>query len=78
MGKNATPSLDKLVAFSEILGTTIDALSGIQAEKEVKFCSAIGTASCGGSEINFLQDNTKKHFIMEIFGNLILHYCKRR
>lgn len=55
-----TPSLDKLTAFAEILDTTIDALSGRENEHEVKFVPVTGTASCGGSEINFLQDATKK------------------
>ena len=32
-----TPSLDKLIAFSEILGTSIDVISGKSNEKPVKF-----------------------------------------
>lgn len=56
-----TPSLDKLTAFAEILDTTIDVLSGRETTgKSVKFIPIVGTASCGGSEINHLQDDSKK------------------
>lgn len=72
-GKNATPSLEKLVAFAEILGTTVDALSGRQ-ELEVSFVPVIGTASCGGPEINYLQDETRKAYYNREFWKKSL-YC---
>ena len=50
-GMNATPSLDKLTAFAEILNTSIDELSGKKKEKTVKPVPVVGTASCGGTEI---------------------------
>lgn len=73
-GKNATPTLDKLKAFSEILNTTIDALSGKNNEKPVKTVPIIGTASCGGSDINHLQEDNKKAFYNGEFWKPSL-YC---
>ncbi|MFX4252010.1 S24 family peptidase [Aliarcobacter butzleri] len=64
-GKNATPTLDKLNAFSEILNTSIDALSGKRLETNVKSVPVLSTASCGSAQINCLQDEKMKTFISE-------------
>ncbi|MFY4765179.1 hypothetical protein ACOTWG_10765, partial [Aliarcobacter butzleri] len=64
-GKNATPTLDKLNAFAEILNTSIDALSGRNINNKVKSIPVISTASCGSAEINCLQDEKMKTFINE-------------
>ncbi len=73
-GRNATPSLDKLTAFAEILNTTIDELSGREKEKTVKLVPVVGTASCGGAEINHLQDENKKAYYNGDFWKQSL-YC---
>ncbi|MDX4061698.1 S24 family peptidase [Aliarcobacter skirrowii] len=64
-GKNATPTLDKLIAFSDILNTSIDALSGKKVEAKVKAIPIISTASCGSVELNCLQDEKMQTFISE-------------
>lgn len=64
-GKNATPTLDKLNAFAEILNTSIDALSGRNINNKVKSIPIVSTASCGSSEINCLQEENMKTFIHE-------------
>jgi SOS-response transcriptional repressor LexA len=73
-GKNAIPSLDKLVAFAEILGTSIDALSGRTVESPAKLVPVIGTASCGSCDINHLQDSSKKAYYNGDFWKKSL-YC---
>ncbi len=69
-----TPSLDKLKAFAEILDTTIDVLAGGENEKPVNFVPVIGTASCGASENNSLQDFSKKAYYNGEFFKQSL-YC---
>ena len=69
-----TPSLDKLIAFSEILGTSIEVISGKRSEAPVKLVPVIGTASCGGTEINCLQDENKKAYYNGDFWKQSL-YC---
>lgn len=73
-GKNATPSLDKLTAFAEILNTSIDELSGREKEASVKLVPIIGTASCGGVDIDHLQDENKKAYYNGDFWKSSL-YC---
>lgn len=73
-GKNATPTLEKLKAFSEILNTSIDRLSGNEAKIEaVKSIPIVATASCGASDINFLQDENLKAFVAESTWNKNLY-----
>lgn len=61
-GKNRTPSLDKLRAFSEILNTTIDELSGIPTVSTVKMVPVKANVSCGSSEIITMQDFSRKAY----------------
>lgn len=46
-GKNAIPSYEKLIAFSKILGVSIDFLLGNENIKQVKSIPLIGKSSCG-------------------------------
>ena len=62
-GKNSTPSLDRLKAFSEILGVSIDELAGIDNTSNIKSVPITGTASCGVCDINVLQDLSLKALI---------------
>ena len=51
---------DALKNIAEYFGVTLDFLKGLSLEKEVKFIPVIGTASCGGADINHLEDSFKK------------------
>lgn len=72
-GEVRTPSLDKLTAFSEILGISIDALAGKEAIAQVKSVPIVGTASCGVCDINVLQDLSLKALIAADDWNMSLY-----
>lgn len=73
--KSANPSLDKLVPLSEILGVSVDELIGkANNERPVNFVPILGTASCGGLEMNFLQEEGQKAFYSGDFWKQSL-YC---
>lgn len=55
-----TPPIDKLIAFSEILGVSVDELSRGEKVSSVNFVPVIGNASCGAVEISSLQDMSRR------------------
>lgn len=54
-----TPEPTLIKYFSDILGVSADYLLGA-SKKEVARVPVVGTASCGGSEINYLQEKGRK------------------
>lgn len=50
---------DMLIKSAEILGVSSDYLLGVETTKPVKNIPIIGTASCGATDINYLQEEGK-------------------
>lgn len=69
-----TPSLEKLTAFAEILGVTIDELSGKTTVTPVKMVPVTANASCGAVDISSLQDFSRKAYYNGEFWKKSL-YC---